>query len=131
MVSLPRAIQGVILFSTAFGAVFLYEVYPLVPDFVFYSVAFGWVLFVADSVLTFVRPKLSFYLGMALAIIALAVTLATPEHFQFIASGNVPATATLVVGWASEILLILLVGLYIRGSRREDPWRWPGEEPSA
>ena len=127
MVSLAKAIQGVILFSTIFGAFFLYEVYPLVPAFVFDGVAVGWALFLVDSILTFLRPRISFYLGMALAVAALAATLSAPEHYQLIAGGNVPATATLVVGWGSEVLLIVLVGIYIMDLRKKDPWGWPGE----
>ena len=125
MVALPKAIQTVILASTIFGAVFLYEVYPLLPSFVFESVAFGWVLFVLDSLLTFVRPRASFYLGLVLAIIALGVTLTSPAHWALITGGNVPASATIVTGSALEIILIVLIGLYMIGGRKEDPWTWP------
>ena len=124
--SLPRAIQAVILFSTVFGAAFLYEVHPLLDAAIFDSVAFGWFLFVLDSVLTFVRPRLSFYLGLVLAAVALVSTLSSPAHFQFIENGDVPATATLFVGWGAEILLIALVVLFIVRSRRKDEWSWPG-----
>ena len=120
MVSLPRAIQAVILISTVFGAAFLYEVLPLLDAAIFDSVAFGWFLFVLDSVLTFVRPRLSFYLGLVLAAVALVSTLSSPAHFQFIENGDVPATATLFVGWGAEILLIALVVLFIVWSRRKD-----------
>ncbi len=127
MSALPRAIQGTILASTVFGVAFLYEVYPVLPSFVFDSVLFGWMLFVVDSALTFVRPKISFYVGMVLAIIALVVTLSSPAHWALITNGDIPATLTLLTGWTLEVLLIVLVGFFILGGRKEDAWDWPGK----
>ena len=122
MSSLTRAIQAVILFCTLFGVAFLYEVYPVLPSFVFYTVAFGWVLFVVDSVLTFVRPKTSYYLGLVLAALALLATVSEPQHYALIEGGDVAAALTIVVGSASEMALIVLVVAYIVRGRRKDPW---------
>ena len=122
MSTLARAIQGLILFATLFGIAFLYEVYPVLPSFVFYSVAFGWVLFVVDSVLTFVRPKASYYLGLVLSIIAFGITWSQPAHFQLIADGDIPATVTMLVGSATELLVIAAVLVYAYTARRNDPW---------
>jgi len=133
MSALPRMIQGLILFSTVLGVFFLWQAYPLifpVVPYVFYALVFGWVLFVFDSILTFYRPRVSFYLGVVLAAIALVETLAQPEHYSLVQSGNVPATAIIVVGSVSEGLLIVLAGYYLITSRKEDPWAWPNEEPS-
>jgi hypothetical protein len=123
---LPRTIQGLILFSTLLGVAFLYQAYPLLPSDAFEIVTFGWVLFVIDSVLTFVRPKISFYLGLFLAVVALGETVSQPEHYQLVASGNIPATITLVLGSGAEALLIILVAYYIFAERGKDPWAWPG-----
>ena len=119
---LTRAIQGLILFATAFGVPFLYEVYPVLPSFVFDSVAAGWVLFIVDSALTFVRPRASYYLGLVLAVLAFAATVSQPQHFALIASGNLPATVTIVVGSAVELLLIALVLVYAFTERKKSPW---------
>jgi hypothetical protein len=131
MSSLTRAIQGFIIFSTVLGVFFLWQAYPLlvpvVPD-VFYALTFGWVLFVVDSILTFIRPKLSYYLGIVLAVIALTETLAQPEHYSLLQGGNLPAAITLVLGSASQVALIVLIGYYLLRFRKEDPWAWPGEE---
>ena len=131
---MPRVIQGLILFSTVLGVFFLWQafplIYPVVPD-VFYALVFGWVLFVFDSFLTFYRPKVSFYLGIILAAIALMETLAQPEHYSLVQSGNLPATIIIVLGSVSEGLLIALTGYYLITSRNEDPWAWPTEEPPA
>lgn len=131
MVALPRVVQGLILFSTLFGIVFLVEVYPLLSPDVFDLIAFGWVLFVIDSILTFIRPKISFYLGVVLALIALGETLGQPEHYQLIAAGDLSATATIAIGSVAEALLIILAAYYLYTSRGKDPWAWPGEKPSA
>ena len=117
MSSLPKAILGTIYFATLFGVPFLYEVHPVLPPAVFYSVAFGEALFVVDSALTFVRPRASYYLGLVLAVIAFAATVSQPEHYQLVASGDIPATATIFVGLATEVLLIVLVGWYAVSGR--------------
>jgi hypothetical protein len=126
MAPLTRTIQGLILFSTLLGVVFLWQAYPLLPIIAFGAVAFGWVLFVVDSVLTFVRPRISFYLGLVLALAALAETLSQPEHFGLVTSGNILAAFTIVAGSVAEALLAILVVVYVIGERKQDPWAWPG-----
>ena len=122
MSALTRAIQGLILFATLFGVAFLYEVHPVLRSFVFYSVAFGWVLFVVDSALTFVRPKASYYLGLVLSVVAFGITWSQPAHFQLMANGNVPATITIFVGSAVELLIIASVLFYAFSARKSAPW---------
>jgi hypothetical protein len=126
-----RAIQGLILFSTALGVFFLWQAYPLLPAFAFEIVAFGWVLFLADSILTFVRPTASYYLGLVLALIALGETLSQQAHYALVESGNVTATATLVAGSAAQGMLIPLVIYYLVSRRKKDPWAWPGASSQA
>jgi hypothetical protein len=128
MGALTRAIQGLILFSTLLGVFFLWQVYPLLPTDVFVFVATGWVLFVVDSVLTFLRPRVSYYLGLVLAVLALGATLSQPEHYALVEGGNLAATATIVLGSIAQALLITLVVLYLVLERRKDPWAWPGAE---
>lgn len=123
MVRLQRAIQGAIIFATLFGIPFLVEVYPILPRVIFYSVAFGWVLFVIDSALTFVRPALSYYLGLVLAALALITTWAQPAHLQLIENGDLLAAATIVVGTITEAVIIALVAYYVVGARKGDPWK--------
>ena len=128
MTVLTRVIQFLILFSTVFGAFFLYEVQPpVLPTVVFESLSVGWVLFLIDSFLTFVRPRISYYLGVILAAVALVATVSQPEHYQLVVSGNIAATATLLLGSAAEIALILSGGYFIMAERKKDPWAWPGK----
>ena len=129
MVGVTKLIQGLILFSTLLGAVFLWQAYPLLPADVFYGIASGWVLFVVDSALTFVRPKASYYLGLVLGAAALAESLGQPEHYTFFQSGDVSAAAIFVLGSAAQALLIIFVVYYLISGRRKDPWAWPGGQP--
>jgi hypothetical protein len=124
----PRLIQGLILFSALLGVAFLWQAYPLLPSYVFDILAFGWFLFVVDSILTFVRPFASYLLGLVLAVLALSQTLSQPEHYALVESGDVPATLTLVMGSAAQALLIVSIGYYLLARRRKDPWAWPSAE---
>jgi hypothetical protein len=125
------AIQGLILFSTVLGVFFLWQVYPLLPAVAFYLVAVGWGLFLADSILTFVRPTAAYYLGLTLGVLALGETLSQQAHYALITSGNLAATATLVLGSTAQAMLISLVVYYVVARRRKDPWAWPGANSQA
>jgi hypothetical protein len=118
--------QALILFSTLLGVVFLWQAYPLLPSDAFYFVTFGWVLFVIDSALTFLRPVVSYYLGLVLAVLALSETLSQPAHFAIVSSGNLLASATIILGSMAEVLLVVFVAYYLMTERRKDPWEWPG-----
>jgi len=131
MVSAARVIQGLIVFSTVLGVFFLWQAHPLLPGDVFDILAFGWLLFVVDSVLTLVRPRISYYLGLVLAVIALSETLTQPEHYALVENGNVPATIILVLGSVAQALLIGSVIWFVISERRKDPWEWPGVESQA
>jgi len=131
MSTLARMIQGLILFSTLLGVVFLWQASQLLPAIAFDFVAVGWGLFVVDSALTFLRPKASYYLGLVLAVLALGETLSQPEHYALVGSGNLLAAVTIVLGSLAQVLLIVAVGYYIVSERRRDPWAWPGAESQA
>ena len=126
MVAAGKLIQGLIIFSAVLGVFFLWQAQPLLPPDVFGILTFGWLLFVVDGVLTFVRPNVSYYLGLVLAVVALSETLTQPEHYSLVENGNVPATAILVLGSAAQALLIASVVWFIISRRRKDPWAWPG-----
>ena len=132
MSSTGRVIQGLVIFSTVLGVLFLWLAYPLLPSVGFYFVAFGWVLFVVDTVLTFMRPRVSYYLAFVLALVALFETLSRPEHLSILQGSNLLASATLVLGSAAQVLLLILVPLhFIRRRREKDEWAWPGAKSQA
>ena len=78
MAHIGKVIQGLVLFSTLWGVFFLWYAHGFLPTEVFYFISFGWVLFVVDSALTIFRPKVSYYFGLVLAVIALFATLSQP-----------------------------------------------------
>jgi len=133
MISAARVIQELIIFSAILGVFFLWQARPLLPpgSDVFAILTLGELLFVGDSILTFVRPRISYYLGLVLAIVALSETLTQPEHYALVENGNVPATIILVLGSVAQALLIGFVLWFIISERRKDPWAWPGAESPA
>jgi hypothetical protein len=117
MSSMGRAIQAVIVFSTLLGVVFLWQVDGLVPPPVFDFVATGWVLFVIDCALTFVKPRASYALGLVLALLALATSLPESAHYAFIQEGAVLPAAIFLTGTGAQLLLIGLVSYYFVSGR--------------
>ncbi len=126
-----RVIQSLILLSTLLGGFFLWEVNGLLPSLVFDFLAFGWVLFLLDSVLTFVRPVASFYLGLVLAILALSSSLPQSAHYALIENGQLVPAATFVIGSAAQVLIIALVLYHIVRDRKREEWAWPGAKSAA
>jgi hypothetical protein len=130
--SAGREIQGLVIFSTILGILFLWLAYPLLPPLGFYFVAFGWVLFMVDSSLTFIRPRISYYLAFVLAMLALFETVSRPEHLSILLGSNFLASATLVLGSTAQALLLILVPMhFIRRRRKKDVWAWPGAKSQA
>jgi hypothetical protein len=130
VIGTARLIQALIIFSAVLGVPFLLQVYPLLPALGFDFVALGWVLFVVDSALTFVRPRLSFFVGFVLALAALAASLGEPSHYGIIQSGNVLAATTLILGDVAELLLLILTPYYFLRPTK-DEWAWPGAKSQA
>jgi hypothetical protein len=128
VVKTSRAIQGLVLFSTALGVFFLRLAYPLLPPLGFDFVAAGWVLFAIDSVLTFLKPRISYYLAFVLAILALSQSLGQSAHYSLLLDGDLAASAVLVLGSAAQVLLLILIPLHFIGVRKNKEWAWPGAE---
>jgi len=108
----------VVLFSTLLGVVFLWQAADLLPGFVFDFIAFGWVLFVLDSLLTFVRPKVSYYLAFVLGILALSASLPQSAHWAFVQEGDLVPAGIFIAGAIAQVLLLILVPLHFLIQRR-------------
>ena len=126
MASLGRVIQLIVIFSVVLGVVFLVQARGLVPDYVFDYVAAGWLLFVVDCGLTFVRPRVSYALALVLAVLALTSSLPQSAHYAFIASGDVLPAATFILGSAAQFLLVILVPYFFVKERRSQRQRQEG-----
>lgn len=83
----------------------------------FEFVAFGWVLFIVDAALTFVRPRASYALALVLAILALVSSLPQSAHWAFIANGDLLPAATFLAGSAVQVVLAILVVYYFARAR--------------
>jgi len=112
-----RAIQACVLLSVVLGVLFLAQAYGLVPSFVFEFVAVGWVLFVIDAIITFVRPRVSYALALVLAVLALGSSLPQSSHWAFIANGDLLPAFTFLAGSAVQVVLIVLVVYYFAKGR--------------
>ncbi len=131
MVQTGRAIQVLIVASSFLGVALLIEINSVVPPDVFDFVAVGWALFVVDGVLTFVRPVISYYLGLVLAVLALSASLPQSAHWAFIENGLLIPSAIFVTGSAFQVLIIVLVVYYSFKMRRSGEWSWPGAKSAA
>lgn len=109
MDSVGRTVQALILSATVLGVGLLFEIQPLVPAAVFDTVSVGWVLFVLDSVLTFVRPVPSYYLGLVLSVLGLSSSLTESAHWAFIQEGQLVPSTIFVAGSVIQVLIVVLV----------------------
>lgn len=119
MSSIGRVIQGLIILSALLGILFLVQVYGVLPQNAFVFVFVGWVMYVIDSVMTFVRPTVSFYFGFVLAAITLSSSLPQSAHYSFIMSGQLLPSTTFLLGTLAQLLILVLVPYYaLKGRRR-------------
>jgi hypothetical protein len=108
-----RAIQALIIASALLGVALLWEIHSIVPPEVFDIIAFGWVLFVIDSALTFLRPRVSYYVGLVLALLALGASLPQSAHWAFIQNGLLVPSVIFVSGSVVQVLIIVFVVSYL------------------
>jgi hypothetical protein len=116
--STGRAVQLLVLFSTALGVLFLTQVYGVVPAALFDFLALGWVLFVVDSILTFYNPSVSYYMAFALAALALFTSLPQSTHYGFIETGQILPSAIFILGSAAQALILVFVPYHFIAERR-------------
>ena len=117
VVRLGKAIQASVFLSIILGVLFLVQAYSALPSFVFQVVAVGWVLFVVDGALTFLRPVISYVLAFILAILALGSSLPQSTHWAFVANGDMLPAFTFLAGSAVQVALLFLVAGYFVARR--------------
>jgi hypothetical protein len=118
VLSSGRAIQALVIFSTVLGVAFLWQVNGILPSYVFDFVATGWVLFLIDSVLSFMRPRFSYAMAFVLALLALTSSLPQSAHYVLIEEGAVLPAATFIAGTLAQVLLLVLVPYHFLVVRR-------------
>lgn len=118
MTRTAKTIQALILASTLLGIALLFEIYAIVPPFVFEIVSVGWVCFAFDSLLTFVRPTASFCLGLILSVLGLSASLPQSTHWEFIQEGLVVPSAIFIAGSIMQGMIVVLSAYYLVGLRK-------------
>jgi hypothetical protein len=88
------------------------------PPSIFDFVAIGWALFLVDSVLTFLRPEVSYEMAFVLALLALFSSLPQSAHYAFIEEGAVLPATTFIAGNVAQVLLLVLVPYHFLRARR-------------
>ncbi len=107
------ALRSSLVFSSLLGPFFLWQVNGLLPQDVFYFLALGWLLIVADTLLSFVRPKASCYGGLALALLGLGASLPQSAHYAFIEEGALLPSFTFIAGSGALVLILVLAPLHL------------------
>jgi hypothetical protein len=113
LVSLKDTIDLLIYLSVVLGAVLLYQLYCLVPQWLFSSVLVGWLAYLAVAVLVAAWRRIAYPLAFVLSILTLATSLPRPEHFAFVKAGVSLASITFLTGSALQIALIILIPIYL------------------
>ena len=118
MVSLTRAIDGLIYASVGVGAILLPQIYFLVPTWLFYSVLAGWVAYLLLAVATARHLKVAYPFVILLSVLTLVVSLPRPEHYSFAKAGMWLETLTFAVGSMLQIALLILISVYLLKMRK-------------
>ena len=113
MVSLRGTIDLLVYLSVVLGAVLLYQLYCLVPQWLFSSVLVGWLAYLVVAVLVAAGRKIAYPLAFVLSILTLATSLPRPEHFAFVKAGVSLASITFLLGSALQIALLILIPIYL------------------
>ena len=115
--AIQRAIRVLIYLSVAIGIVLLFQLYSLVPSWLFYSVLVGWLAYLFVAVLAWKGQTVAYPLALILAILTLAVSLPQPEHYSYVEAGFSLASSTFLIGSALQIALIILIPLFLYKNR--------------
>jgi hypothetical protein len=118
---LRRAIDTLVYASVLLGAIFLPQVYYLLPSFVFYGLLAGWLAYIGAAICVARGIRAAYPLVVVLAILTLAVSLPQPEHYTLLNPAQALAGATFLLGSAMQVCLIVLIPVhYFRRRRRSE-----------
>lgn len=112
-----QSVNLLIYLSVAFGVVLLFQLYELVPVWLFYSVLVGWVAYLCVAVLVAKGQPIAYPLALVLAVLTLVVSLPQPQHYSYVEAGLSLASITFIIGSVLQIALIVLIPIHMRRSR--------------
>lgn len=104
--------------SVALGVVLLFQLWFLVPVWLFYSVALGWVAYFITAVAIMRRHEGAYKAAFILAILTLVVSVPQPEHYAFVSEGINLASMTFLLGSVLQLCIIVLLTVYFLRNRK-------------
>jgi len=107
-----------IFLSVAVGVVLLFQIFKLVPSWLFYLVLTGWFAYLLVAIVALSGRKIAYPFAFILSILTLAVSLPQPVHFSFASAEMWLATFTFAAGSALQIALLILIPIYLVKGRK-------------
>jgi heme/copper-type cytochrome/quinol oxidase subunit 4 len=116
------SLQGVanlfIYSSVVLGVLLLFQLWIVVPAWLFYSVLGGWCAYFATAIAVALRYRRAYPVAFILAIVTLMVSLPQPEHMEFVRSEVTLAAATFILGSFLQACVIASVGFLLFTKRK-------------
>nr|BAJ48242.1 conserved hypothetical protein [Candidatus Caldarchaeum subterraneum] len=106
-----KLLRNLLAATTVLGLVFVATAWRIVPSWLLTMLLIGLSGFVAATALAFLGKRAGYWLGMALAVTVLAISLPAPAHIFFLTSGRVLESGIFLVG---NLLQIIYVAAFIR-----------------
>jgi len=116
--NLRRVIDGFIYASVALGVVLLLQLWFLVPTWLFYCVAIGWIAYLITAIAVKRGFEGAYKIVFILAIITLFVSLPQPEHYALVSEGISLASFTFIAGSILQLCIITLLSVRFLTKRR-------------
>jgi len=115
MPTLQRFVTGLVCSSVALGVILLYQLWFMVPRWLFYSVLLGWIAYLFTAIAMIQNRHGANKAAFVLAILTLVVSAPQPEHYALMRQGLTLASMTFILGSVLQLFVILLLSiLYLR-----------------
>jgi len=118
LTNLRRVTDLLIYASVALGVFLLFQLWSLVPAWLFYSVTLGWIAYFATAVAIMRRHEVAYKTALVLAILTLLVSLPQPEHYAFVREGINLASVTFLLGSILQLCVIILLMVHFLFRRK-------------
>ena len=115
MPTLQRFVTGLVCSSVALGVILLYQLWFMVPRWLFYSVLLGWVAYLFTAIAMIQHRHGADKAAFVLAILTLVVSVPQPEHYALMSQGLILPTITFILGSVLQLFVIISLSiLYLR-----------------
>jgi len=114
-----RRVTDVFIYgSVALGVMLLFQLWFLVPVWLFYSVTLGWIAYFMTAIAIMRHHEGAYKVAFLLAILTLIVSLPQPEHYTIVSEGINLASVTFIVGSILQTCIIVLLAIYFLRKRK-------------